>query len=1303
MKKFFTPFLMKPFFVYLLILSLFSFHAIAGEIKVNNGPTKISFSGSSYQGVSVTANLSSVQFRNIQTTQGAFTELFVTGYGYSNTVGDPKLPVARKLMEVPLNASFTVQITKEQFREYDLGSVGISNRIIPAQAPVSKHITDPGQIPFIFNAATYQVNQWLGSPLIRVSPVGVLRSLNLGRLEISPVQYNPVTGKIRVYELLEATIFFTNSDIPATLSMKQKTYSPYFNNLYNLIPNYQSPTDSLITSGPVTYVIVAPIDFHDALQPLIRWKKKKGFKVIEAYTNNPSVGTTTASIKNYLQNLYNNPPNGYDKPSFVLFVGDVDQIPAWNTNGHPSDMYYCDYTNDNIPEVFYGRFSANNLTQLLPYINKTLEYEQYTMPGDAFLGEVTMVAGADADHQMTYGNGQINYGTNNYFNPAHNILSHTYLQPEPSGGNYSQQIRTNVSNGVGFANYTAHGSEDGWADPGFSISQIPPLQNNHKYCLMIGNCCKTSNYGVNCFAEEITRADQKGALGYIGCSDYSYWDEDYWWASGFKAVVSNPVYDPLHIGAYDVTFHDQGEPTSQWFVTMGQMVVGGTLAVEESNSSMKQYYWETYCLMGDPSLSVYYSVPPPLTASYATTTMVGVSNFTVTTEPYAYVAMSLNDTTLLDAQCADISGVVELNFPAITHPDTAKIVITKQNRKPNFGTVNIIPATGPYIVFSTFTINDSTGNNNQKADYSESIFLNVKVNNIGVMPSGNVIGTIETADTNVVFTGNTFDFGIITAGSSVTGNDAFALAVKNNVEDQHKVNCTITFNDGTSTWASTLILTLNAPVLNIGNATVLDPAPGGNGNGVLDPGESATLKIAISNSGHSGSVNTIVNLTVTPASSPYLMVSNPSCYLGLVNPGSFNVTYGYFAVTTNGITPIGTVATIDQRVTGGQLNQYQAEAQLNLEIGQTPEYKMNSSIVSTCKGKFLDSGGLTANYADLENFTMTFSPGTTGAKIKAVFENFDVEEEATCSYDWLKVFDGPDVSGEILGTFCSTAIPGPFISTTGSLTFQFSSDYSDNFTGWVADISCSGGPLTLSANAFPPNVCTGGSSQLVAIPAGGSENYTYQWSPSTYLDDPTSKTPVATPAENITYTVTVNDGTSSLSSGPITLTVHALPTTPVITETAGTLYSNANAGNQWYVNGALIPGANQPAYTPVSSGSFFVVVTDPVSLCQSSPSNTLTLIMTGVGAQSSGNLVSVYPNPFSENLTIEFEVPESSSLKISLSDLYGKEIKVLAQQVKSSPGKHSFIFSGKELYPGMYYITLITDTYKVVKKVLLTR
>ncbi len=1285
----------------LLFVILFSVKVFAGEIRINNGKTEVNYTENNYQKLTFTQTLSAIQFREIQTRLGSFTEFNVQGFGYSNRVGDPKLPVYHKLIEVPLNCTFEITYSYLTEKEFDLAAEGISTQLIPAQAPLSKNITDPDQVPFVYNTAAYQKNDFSGQPLVTVTPVGILRAANIARLDISPVSYNPVTGKIKVYLGFEATITFKNGNVPATLQMKKKYGSSFFMNNYNQIPNFKAP-DSLITSGPQTYVIIAAPSFQAALQPFIQWKTQKGFKVIQAYTSNPAVGTTTTSIHNYLAGLYTNPPSGFEPQTYVLLVGDVAQIPAFTTGGHPSDLKYGEYTGDNLPEAYYGRFSANDLTQLQAYIDKTLEYEKYTMPNDAFLGEVTMVAGADGSHQMTWGNGQINYGTTYYFNPAHNMLSHTYLQPEPGGGNYATNIHTNVSNGVGYANYTAHGSEDGWADPSFSISDVAPLQNNHKYCLMVGNCCLTSKFSVTCFAEEITRATGKGALGYIGCSDYSYWDEDYWWGVGFKSVVSNPVYDATHLGSYDATFHDHSEVCSDWAVTMAQMVVGGNMAVEESSSGMKQYYWEAYTLLGDPSLSVYYGIPPAMTAQFLTPVIAGTSSLTVTTEPYAYVALSVQDTILLDAKTTDMTGIVTLNFPPVVPPDPLKLVITKQNRKPNISSIPVIPATGPYVVLNTFTVNDANGgNNNQLADFGETVKLNVTVHNMGVLEATNVVGTISTSDTNVTVTSNSYSFGSIPAGGSITGNDAFTIIIKDNVADQHKVNCQLTLTDGTNTWNSTLWLTLNAPTLNILGLAVMDPAPGGNNNGVLDPGETATLKIMATNTGHASVSNGIGHLQVLNGSGSYIIVSDPDQVLGTFDVnGSVN---GYYHVTVNGITPAATTINLNNLVTAGTNSQYETGESFDLVIGQVPSFNMTNGSATTCNATFFDSGGENANYIDNEDFTMTFNPGTAGARVKAIFSSFDIEDQTNCNYDYLKVYDGTSASSPLLGTWCGTNSPGTVLATGGALTFVFHSDYSQNLSGWAADIKCFGGQLTLVANAFPPTVCMGSSSQLTALPTGGSGNYTYQWSPATYLDNPTSANPVCTPTQNTTYTVTVNDGTNSVTSSPITITVSAIPTAPVISENGNTLTSSAAAGNQWFMNNALIPGATQQTYNPTCSGSYYAVVADAVSGCFSEPSNSILYLLTGLDNLAADKMVSVFPNPFRDNVTISYTTQNSGSVKITLFDSYGKQIRVISDATNQPAGFYSHEVNADNLTSGIYYCKIQTSAYSVVKKLMLSR
>ena len=360
-------------------------------------------------------------------------------------------------------------------------------------------------------------------------------------------------------------------------------------------------------SDPVTYVIITNPIFLNTLNDFIEWKTQKGYHVIVG--NTAEIGSSTSSIKNFIENLYDNPSNSMSPPSFVLFVGDIAQVPSYNgsTGSHPTDLYYVDMSGDMIPDIFHGRFSAQNLSHLQSQINKTLEYEKYEMPDPSYLSEVLMVAGVDASYASTYGNGQINYGTDYYFNNDHGIFSHTYLYPASDGAGAAAAIIQDYNEGVGFANYTAHCSPSGWADPSFTVSDVPGLYNDHQYNLMIGNCCNSAQFDVESFGEAVLRSENNGAVGYIGGTNSTYWNEDYWWGVGNGNIVANPTYGATGPGAYDCSFHENNE--DNWAVANSTLMLAGNLAVVEAGGSLVDYYWEIYHNMGDPSVSTYFGIP----------------------------------------------------------------------------------------------------------------------------------------------------------------------------------------------------------------------------------------------------------------------------------------------------------------------------------------------------------------------------------------------------------------------------------------------------------------------------------------------------------------------------------------------------------------------------------------------------------------------------------------------------------------------------------------------------------------------
>ncbi|HRS69729.1 MAG TPA: C25 family cysteine peptidase, partial [Bacteroidales bacterium] len=673
---------MKKFFILLILLCLAK--TIFSQSQTINFSTSekniwqlINNETSSFR---VKVSLPYIEIQSINTQNGNFTQINNDALAIIFDTGRAQLPTINHLIEMP-SENLSINIISEKKQIIKLSDYGFIYPIIPAQPSISKSI-DPKTVPFYYDNNYYNTDLLYKKPIAEVEYQGKQRGVGIGLLKINPFAYNPVKNYLEVTYEVEIEVVFDTKNINNYKELKNKFYSPFFK--FSKLLNYQENYNKdVITSYPITYVIVAPQSYASTLQPFIRWKTEKGYNVIVGYTD--VIGSSTTNIKNYLQNLYTNttPP-----PTFLLLVGDIDGVPAYNgttQNSHVTDLYYACYdgSSDYLPDLYYARFSAQNTTQLQNIINKTMTYEKYQMPMKSYLDTVVMVAGVDASNAPTYANGQINYGTQNYFNSSNGIYSHTYLYPASDNSGASADMISKISHGTGYANYTAHCSSDGWADPSFSISNISSLQNTYKYGLMVGNCCQSSKFEVSeCFGEAITRVANKGAVAYIGASDYSYWNEDYYWGVGYRSsITANPTYNSSNLGAYDRVFHTHGEPYSDWFITNAEMVHGGNLAVQGSNSSMKQYYWEIYHLFGDPSTMNYFSVPDPLNISYDEPLMIGDNSLTVNTEPYTLVALSLNGT-LLAAQYSNTNNSVNLTFSDLASDDSLLIVATKQNKIP---------------------------------------------------------------------------------------------------------------------------------------------------------------------------------------------------------------------------------------------------------------------------------------------------------------------------------------------------------------------------------------------------------------------------------------------------------------------------------------------------------------------------------------------------------------------------------------------------------------------------------------------
>ena len=111
-----------------------------------------------------------------------------------------------------------------------------------------------------------------------------------------------------------------------------RLYSPALAAVTGAIPGtVVEPASSVGPGG--SYVIITAPQFATAIEPLVDWKRRKGFPVRVATTDETGIAGT--AIKAWLQDAYD---TWEIPPEYVLLFGDVEDLPTWQVHGNVSDL-----------------------------------------------------------------------------------------------------------------------------------------------------------------------------------------------------------------------------------------------------------------------------------------------------------------------------------------------------------------------------------------------------------------------------------------------------------------------------------------------------------------------------------------------------------------------------------------------------------------------------------------------------------------------------------------------------------------------------------------------------------------------------------------------------------------------------------------------------------------------------------------------------------------------------------------------------------------------------------------------------
>lgn len=775
-------------------------------------------------------------FRDVNTSQGVKQLVSMPGTSPVQTKGEPAvLKYARSLI-IPDHAHMSVEVLSVEYEEY------AGMELAPSKGNIYRDI-DPASVPWEWGR-TYSENGVFPSVNVTLSEPYIVRDFRGATINIFPVQYDHANRtvkaiksiKVRVYQsgVSNVNAFNRNASAVRVQEDFDQLYAKHF-------VNYQRSKYSAVSERG-NILVISYGSYMNAMAPWVQWKKRIGFPttIVDVAT----IGTTATAIKTYVTNYYNT--NGL---TYLLLVGDGQHIPPVTSgvNG-PSDNAYAYVSgSDHYPDFYVGRFSAESTADVDVQVLRTITYEQNPSTTNNWMNRVMGIAssqgpGDDNEYDYVHIRNLQTQCTNYEYLTKYEIFDGSQGGLDASGDPSASNV-SNVLNGdgAGLILYTGHGSDQSFVTTGFDNSDVNALTNTTRWPFIFAVACVNGNFqGQTCFAEAWLRArtgtTPKGAVATIMSTINQSWNPPMEGQDEMVNVLTENNASNIK--------HSFGG-----IVMSGCMKMNDTYNTDTDGTGYSDGVdmTDTWTIFGDPSLMIRTDTPNVMSVTHAANVPVGSTSLVVNSNAEgAFITVTLNDNILGTGIIT--AGTTSISFSALAGVDTLLVTATKYNYIPYMGEVPVIAATGPYIVYSTATINDAAGNGNGLADYNESVLLNLTLENMGVANANNVTATISTSDPAVTVTDNSEVFGAINAGSSKTMNDAYAMTISNSVADQHSILFDVNAVDASGNWSSSFSVVLQAPALSIGNLSIDDAA--GNGNGRLDPGETVNVSIESSNNGH---------------------------------------------------------------------------------------------------------------------------------------------------------------------------------------------------------------------------------------------------------------------------------------------------------------------------------------------------------------------------------------------------------------------------------------------------------------------
>ncbi len=810
-----------------------NFHRLSGPAAVVPMPCELLESND--ESVRIRFSSPPITMPDVSVAGETYTAVRMDGEGSTIDPGAPDLPRVTRLVMIAPQGNADLHIVAQSYHTEFL-----PRPVAPAQ---SREVTlmQVNAEETLPREDLYSANAWYPASPVAISQPVVMRDVRFVVLAVYPVQVNPVTGEIRVFDQLEVEIVNTGGIGENEIAIEPASITPGFKQLYQSFLNFRdSPLDALpVVPGRHLYICQNNATVLTQVQRLVDWRRRKGEDAYIATTT--ITGSTDIQIRSYIQTEYNN-SNG--QLEFVTMVGDpVATAPYQLTTGsgidpnRPYDNYFAALTGgpnpDPMQDVAVGRIPCTGSANLTAMVSKILLYESTPWMSD----------------------------TTWYSRAA--CFAHTVILPSnPSTKEFTRQIMlqyglTGVTSDT-IDNYTDIALMNTRINSGVTVfnhrlSHNQQLNSNDLAGIACGRrnpfvCTISCGYGwftevgssVDVTKQWVrigTAATPNGAIGCVGMATTNTW------------LAENNILDAgMMWGLFALGIRQQGLVLMSGELQLYRQYAG--FGGQNESDVFSFTYWAN--LMGDPGTPIWLSVPHAPVITRADSLCIGDNQLAVHVQLGGQPAEGCLVGLLKGAETfargyTDANGNVNLPT-SLTTTGYVYLTVTRKDLLPKLDSVRVVQA-GQRLALHSVTLDDdntggSIGDGNLVLNPGETVDLSIQLRNSGNAQTVTGINTtLVSAAPGISVTSSTSAYSPIAPGANQAPLNRFRVQV-GAVFDGEPVQLYLTTTSSAGTQVVRVDLT---PVAgNVAYASSAFP----DGNNRLDPGDAGNYNVTITNSGN---------------------------------------------------------------------------------------------------------------------------------------------------------------------------------------------------------------------------------------------------------------------------------------------------------------------------------------------------------------------------------------------------------------------------------------------------------------------